>query len=239
MSAETDFHYVGNELDLFSSATNWKAYWGSKISPLLGERVLDVGAGLGATAKLLCSRKQSSWLALEPDEKLVERMREAQKAGEIPSHCEIRRGSLIDLPTDAKFDSIVYIDVLEHIELDRAELENAAKHLAPNGRIIVLSPAHNWLFTPFDTALGHFRRYNRELIRKATPPSLVLDNAFYLDSAGMLASLGNRLVLKASSPNARQIQLWDKCLVPVSRLVDPLLAYRLGKSVIAVWRLSA
>ena len=238
MSAEPDFHYVGKELDLFAEATNWKRYWGSHVSSLLGQRVLDVGAGIGATAKLLCSARQTSWVALEPDEELARRMREAQQIGELPRQCEIRRGLLADLPGDAKFDSILYIDVLEHIENDRDELVEAAKHLDVNGRVIALSPAHNRLFTPFDTAIGHFRRYDRALVDAVTPPGMVLERAFYLDSVGMLASLGNRLLLKASSPTAGQIQLWDKWMVPLSRVLDPLLAKRLGKSIIAVWRLN-
>ena len=52
----------------------------------------------------------------------------------------------------------------------------------------------------------------------------------------MLASLGNRFILKSSMPNPAQIAVWDRFMVPPSRLVDPLLGYSLGKSVLAVWR---
>ena len=52
----------------------------------------------------------------------------------------------------------------------------------------------------------------------------------------MLASLGNRLVLQRSMPSQRQIAVWDRLMVPLSRLIDPLLGYSLGKSVLAVWR---
>ena len=58
----------------------------------------------------------------------------------------------------------------------------------------------------------------------------------YLDSIGMLASLGNRLILKSSMPTRRQIALWDRLMVPISRLADPLLGHRLGKSVLGVWQ---
>ena len=59
---------------------------------------------------------------------------------------------------------------------------------------------------------------------------------FYLDAVGLLASLCNRLLLRQQMPTSRQIQVWDRFLVPLSRWVDPLLGYRLGKSIVGVWR---
>jgi hypothetical protein len=61
----------------------------------------------------------------------------------------------------------------------------------------------------------------------------------YLDSVGLVASLGNRLFLKSGMPTARQIALWDKMMIPLSRLIDPLTRYRLGKSVLGAWRKKA
>ena len=69
-----------------------------------------------------------------------------------------------------------------------------------------------------------------------SPEGLSLVRLDYLDSVGMLASLGNRLVLKSAMPSPGQVAVWDRLMVPVSRLVDPLLGHRLGKSVLAVWR---
>jgi hypothetical protein len=59
-----------------------------------------------------------------------------------------------------------------------------------------------------------------------------------LDGVGLLASLANRIVLKSGAPTKSQIRFWDTCMVPLSRVVDPLLGYRVGKSIIGVWRLS-
>jgi hypothetical protein len=57
----------------------------------------------------------------------------------------------------------------------------------------------------------------------------------YLDSVGMLASMGNRFVLNSGMPTSRQLWVWDKLMVPVSRLIDPVIRYTLGKSVLGVW----
>ena len=59
-------------------------------------------------------------------------------------------------------DSIVYINVLEHVEDDQTELRMAHSVLASGGRLLVFVPAHEWLMSRFDRKLGHFRRYTRE-----------------------------------------------------------------------------
>ena len=69
-----------------------------------------------------------------------------------------------------------------------------------------------------------------------TQPGLKIERLFHLDSVGMLASLGNKLVLRSSSPKPSQIALWDNLMVPCSRLADPLTGFMLGKTVIGVWR---
>ena len=68
-------------------------------------------------------------------------------------------GLIADLPCVPSFDSIVYIDVLEHIKDDSAEIAAATARLRSNGTLVVLSPAHAWLFSAFDAAVGHYRRY--------------------------------------------------------------------------------
>ena len=147
----------------------------------------------------------------------------------------MRIGTLADLEDRDRFDTILYMDVLEHIDDDRAELALAADRLRPGGQLIVLAPAHQWLFTPFDAAIGHYRRYTKRMLRAAAPAAMRPIRLAYLDAAGMLASLGNRLVLKSAMPNPGQIAVWDRFLVPCSRWIDPMLGYTLGKSVLAVW----
>jgi hypothetical protein len=102
--------------------------------------------------------------------------------------------------------------------------------------VIVLAPAHPWLFTPFDRAIGHFRRYTRRTLAAAAPEELRVEKLIYLDSVGLVASLGNRVLLNSSHPSHGQIQTWDRTMVPLSRLLDPLLGHRAGKSVLGIWR---
>ncbi len=230
------YTYVGTELDLFAAATRWKAYLRRRIAPYLGADVLEVGAGLGGTTRLLCRSETRRWVCLEPDPALAARLQIEIAEGRLPSCCSIEVGTLGDGPAEAEFDSILYMDVLEHIEDDHAEMERAARRLTPGGYVIVVSPAHNWLFSAFDKAIGHHRRYTKATLRATAPPTLELVRLDYLDSVGMLASLGNRMVLGSAMPTARQIAVWDKLMVPISRVIDPLLRYAVGKSILGVWR---
>jgi hypothetical protein len=119
---------------------------------------------------------------------------------------------------------------------DRKELEAAAALLRAGGRLIVLSPAHQRLFTTFDAAIGHFRRYNRPTLRRISPRSLRLEQLWYLDSAGRLLSVANRLFLPPSMPTRAQLRIWDDWVVPVSRILGTGCFGSVGKSIVGIWR---
>ena len=223
--------YPGLELKLFEQAHNWKSYWSSRIAPYVRGAVLEVGAGIGANTRLLASLDFVHWTCLEPDQSLAQQI-------ELPlgGRHGLTLGTIDDLDAGQQFDSILYIDVLEHIAEDGAEMARAAARLRPGGALIVLSPAHPFLFTPFDEAIGHYRRYTRATLRQTVPPCLAEVTVTYLDSVGMLASLGNRLLLGQSMPTAQQIGVWDRWMVPPSRIADRLTGGLIGKSVLGVWR---
>lgn len=229
----SDFTYVGSELEIFEKAVNWKAYFRDQLLPHVRGAILEVGAGIGANTPWFAQSGYARWVCLEPDAALCEQLRSNVRG---LRDVEVVSGVLANLPAERSFDAILYLDVLEHIEDDRAELRHAAARLRPGGSLVVLAPAHPWLFSAFDRAIGHFRRYTRASLRAVAPPQLPLVTLRYLDAAGMLASLGNRLLLKQAAPSQAQILLWDRRLVPVSRLVDRLLGHRVGKSILAVWQ---
>jgi SAM-dependent methyltransferase len=236
MSRTDAEHYVGTELELFAEARHWKSYLASKIRPHMGTDVLEVGAGIGGTTALLSPGHGGRWLCLEPDQQLSQRIRAAIAQGKLPNGCETRTATVADLPEDELFDSVLYIDVLEHIEDDAGELRRVVAHLRPGGTLILLCPAHQWLYSPFDKAIGHYRRYSRASLAAAVPEGLELVELSYLDSVGLAASAGNRFVSRSSSPTPAQIKFWDGIMVPLSMIVDPVLRHTLGKSVLGVWR---
>ena len=230
------YHYVGDELDLFSAAVRWKAYFQRRIAPYLGPEILEVGAGLGGTTKALCKGTERRWVCLEPDPALAARLESEQEAGRLPRSCEIVVGTLNDQLATDQFDAVLYMDVLEHIEGDRGEMIQAARRVKPGGHVIALSPAHQWLFTPFDRSIGHCRRYSKASLAAITPPGLDLVWLGYLDSVGFFASLANKLMLQQAMPTRAQIAFWDSVLVRTSEWMDPIFGFRAGKSVLGIWQ---
>lgn len=126
--------------------------------------------------------------------------------------------------------------MLEHIADDRAQLSASMGVVGAGGHIVVLAPAHNWLFSKFDESIGHCRRHNPKMLRQIPPPGCDLVSLAYLDSIGMMLSLANALVLRRAMPTAANIRFWDRAVIPVSRVVDPLTRFSVGKTIVAIWR---
>lgn len=233
-----DYVYVGSELDIFKLARNWKQYWSNALAPFVRGAVLEVGGGVGANIPYLMNDRVTQYLSLEPDGRLVEQMRKAQgeaKPG-ADGAVEVRQGTIGDLAASERFDTIVYLDVLEHIEEDRIEVSAAAARLRSGGHLVVLAPAFQQLYSEFDRAIGHYRRYTARSLRGLTPPGLAVVDVFYLDAFGACLSAANRLVLSKSMPSAGNIELWDRFIIPLSRIGDRLLGRFVGRSVVCVWQ---
>jgi SAM-dependent methyltransferase len=232
----SEIHYIGNELEQFRHARNWKNYFGAIVRCYLGDRVLEVGAGIGGTTEFICDGTQEEWLCLERDPGMFLGLREKIGAGLLPACCSADKVDTISLPRSRVFDSILYIDVIEHIEKDAEELRSAYELLAPGGYLVVLVPAHQFVYSRFDKEIGHYRRYNKKSLLAVGPPGLQLERLVYLDSLGLVASLANRFFLRQAYPSLRQITVWDRWLIPLSKIADKLINYQTGKSLIAIWK---
>ena len=231
----SQFTYVGKELELFAEAKNWKNYIRLLLRKYIKGDVLEVGAGMGSNTRLLCRSQYSKWLCLEPDNELFHALEQSIYLNAI-INCYVQNGTVDSLNDEQFFDSILYIDVLEHIYNDQQEVIKASQHLKANGNLVILGPAHQWLFTPFDEAIGHYRRYSKPTLKAVLPDNIEVIKLVYLDCVGLLASLGNKLILKQSQPTLKQIKVWDRFMVPISRRLDPFLGYRFGKSILLVGR---
>jgi SAM-dependent methyltransferase len=231
-----ELRYSGNELDLFAQAERWKSYWSSAIRKYISGTVLDVGGGIGANIPFLLNADVSSLTILEPDPELFARLKTESRRYRRSTPLILQNGALESAPGPMLYTTILYLDVLEHIADDRGELERAARFLAPSGYLIALVPAYQCLYTPFDEAIGHYRRYSRSSLAALSPPGCSLIVLKSLDIVGLLASFGNAVLLRQSTPSLRQIRFWDRVFVPLSRYLDPVTRFRIGKSILAVWQ---
>lgn len=203
------------------------------MTPFMDGDILEVGAGIGETTKCLYDSKVTSWTWLEPDKTMFKTLLKKKVDFSHPIHNCIN-GTINDIKNHS-FDTILYIDVLEHIKDDSLELDRARRLLRPNGKIVVLSPAHNFLYSDFDCNIGHFRRYNLKSLKALENSSMEISHCEYLDSIGLCLNLANRILLRQTLPSLGQIRFWDGIIVPLSKILDPILGRKLGKSILAVY----
>jgi len=230
---QPDLEYCGEELELFQYALNWKNYFSSFFQPYIHGSVAEVGAGMGANIPYLINPSVTSYCCIEPDGRLSSMIAKKIASGELSKICKIKQG-ILPADSDNVFDTILYIDVLEHIEDDWGELKKAARALTPGGHLCILVPANPKDYTAFDKAIGHFRRYSKAMLLETVPESLQIEWCRYLDFFGSIASKANKLFLKQSQPSSKQILMWDKFIVPVSKIIDKPTGYKHGKSLLLV-----
>jgi hypothetical protein len=132
------------------------------------------------------------------------------------------------------FDSVVYINVLEHIQDDRTELAHALEILNPQGHLLLFVPALAWLYSDFDKQIGHFRRYTKKdlssLVRNI---GFTLVKAQYFDLAGIIPWYINFVLLRHSIGSA-SVSLYDKLMVPTMRLIESVVPLPIGKNVLLI-----
>src|SRR5688572_4765735 len=126
---EPEYRYVGEELTVFAIARNWKRYVRQTLLPHIHGDVVEVGAGIGGTTEHLHSDRARSWLCLEPDAVLTGALRERLAGLDLTPRPDVAVATLVDLPEERRFDTILYIDVLEHLDADAAELREAGARL--------------------------------------------------------------------------------------------------------------
>jgi len=235
MSAEKDYHYAGTELDAFSCARLWKRYWWGQISQFVGRDILEVGAGCGNNIEWFDRKPGVRYTGVEPDGKLAGVLKSRLDRTAFESSTVVT-GFSGDLPSGNRFDTVVYLDVLEHIEDDRRELRTALDLLQVGGHLIILAPAYPWLYSAFDRSVGHCRRYDIPALRRVMPEGLVEVRVRYLDAMGLLASLAMKIGSRSGTASKFGVTLWDRLLVPLSRCLDPVTGYGIGRSLLFIAR---
>jgi SAM-dependent methyltransferase len=185
--------------------------------------VLDFGAGNGRFALALRERGVEV-TAIEPDPLLAGSIR----ARGVPAVADLE-----DLG-EIRVDGVYSINVLEHVEDDRAVLAAFRRRLRSGGRLFVYVPAFPILFSANDARVGHLRRYRRrELIARVREAGFAIESARHVDSLGFAAGLGYRLFGRRDGGlDPAKVRLYDRLVFPVSRCLDLLCDRFVGKNLL-------
>jgi SAM-dependent methyltransferase len=205
----------------------------------IGSRTLEVGAGLGTVSRTIRRLHPTvSVTALEPAGNVYPRL--VEQAGTDRS-LVVRQATSHDVLAEgdeAGFDTLVYVNVLEHIEDDRGELGVAHRLLSPGGHLCVFVPAMPRLYSAIDFKSGHYRRYTkpalRSLVEQAGFEVVELD---YFDVASVVPYWIVYKLLRVETLGKGSNSLFDKVLVPVSKALQAILRHPpFGKNLILVAR---
>lgn len=222
--------YPGKDLEAMSFAKNYHCWILKVFEPYLGGSVAEIGAGCGNFARLVLEKNIKNLKAFEPSGNMFPQL-------ELTLKHDLRAEAInafFDASYPGTFDSILYVNVLEHIEDDVAELANALESLKPGGYLLVFVPALSWLYSEQDKELGHFRRYTKTgLVELAKQVGFTITLARYFDLAGIVPWYLNFVLLK-NQWHSGSVALYDNMVVPIMRKIESLVAPPIGKNVILV-----
>jgi len=207
-----------------SRARRLTAWIVAEIAPYLGQRIVEIGAGIGSISRLLPKRDLLTVTDVDPQ--YLDILRGAFR------DCNNVSVAALDLNADDQFnplagqyDTVVCLNVLEHIRDDQAAVRRMRKLLTPGGRLILLVPQHVWLYGNYDRELGHYRRYSREglqnLLQAAGYKVLEFRN---FNALPILPWWFNGRVLRARRMGRLQLKLFD-LLVPVLQIFESVVPH--------------
>lgn len=228
--------YFGLDLDAMSMADRYGREIVRGFSPYLGQRVAEVGAGIGNTSVLLLERGLTRLLAIEPDDRMHERLAERLKPNANAVACKGFLSTVIEQGRLGAVDSVVSVNVLEHVEDDAEELALMRSVLRPGGHLCLWVPAVPALYSRFDRMLGHHRRYRKsELAARIRGAGFEILRLGYRDLVGLFAWFLCCRVL-GQTITRRKVGLYDRLVVPVTSAVGRRVHPPLGKNLFAVAR---
>ncbi len=229
----SQFVYEGRDLEAMAVAPKYHRWILSRFKPYIGRRIAEIGAGSGNFTALLAQERVDELLAVEPSEEMFPLL---TKVAEDFQNVQCKKAFFGDIYTDYQnhFDSMVYVNVFEHIEQDSVELSYVHASLKSGGYLCVFVPALPMLFSEYDASVGHFRRYKKKQLRTLVEKAgFEIVDVRYFDILGiapwyLFFTLGKR---KLSAGSAK---LYDTVAVPVMRRVEGVVKPPIGKNLLLI-----
>ncbi len=221
-----------------AAAVNYNEWIVRTLLPFLGERALEVGCGIGNMTALLLDHT-AFIAALDPSREALALLRERFHGAPnvVPLEGDICAPEVVQAAKQHAIDTVLFINVLEHIKEDQQALAHAAAILAPAGRVIIFVPAHRRLFGTLDALVGHYRRYDRsELAAKVAQAGFTVEKLFYFNSVGAIGRFFIGRVFRQDQTGEGQVSFFDRLVVPILSRVEALWKPPFGQSLVCVGR---
>ncbi len=214
-------------VNLWDNCKNFRNYQLNLMKTYLGNRLAEVGPGNGANLNYYFEYPKKIDL-YEPNKNLYLNLKKRFKQKKIRIFNKKFNNNI-------KYDTIMYLDVIEHIKNDAQEIKKAFEALKKDGYLIIAVPAFQHLYSNFDRDINHFKRYNKadfEKILKKIKHKKV--NLLYYDAIGYILSLMSKLFISDYKKDfEKKIIFWDS-MIWISKILDKIVFRLFGKSLLVI-----
>lgn len=236
--SEAAVTYPGKDLEAMSFAVKYHRWLLDEFRPYIGKNIVEVGAGKGSFSEMLLDIEPDSLSLVEPSEMFADLERNIAlntNGTRVSLFHSIFEAAKPEITSTTKPDTIIYVNVLEHIGDDSRELGLIRESLEDSGRCLIFVPAMRALFSEFDRDLGHFRRYRKgELEKKVLDASFKILRSRYFDLVGVAPWFVKYRILRSRSLGGGAVSMYDNLVVPIMRHVESLVSPPFGKNILLV-----
>ncbi len=229
------FSYSGTELDAVSEATNYYAWIMDSFSAAIGRQVVEAGAGTGTVSALMLSRAALDELILiEPATNNIPAL---HRRFDGDSRVRIHFGYLADIASTIRADTVLAVNVLEHVYRDSEFLLDANKALVRGGALLLLVPAVPAIYGSLDLAFEHHRRYTHDGLKKSlVDAGFEIEKLHYLNLVGVAAWFVAGRIMHRKTLGRGQVRFYDRLVIPWLRRLESLIHPPIGQSLLAIAR---
>jgi len=225
--------YPGGELEALSQSPNYYGWLLRHFVPFLGKRVLELGAGIGTVGDYLLNNTSIPELVLvEPADNLFPLLAERFSGR---SRVKLMHGRLEEFASSLSVDSLVAVNVLEHIVDDTTLLRTIHRVLVPGGMVLLFVPALPWLYGTLDESFRHVRRYTkRGLASQLENTGFRVERLHYFNCLGVIAWFVAGKILRRKTISVAGARGYDRWIVPWASRFESHWTPSFGQSLIAV-----
>jgi len=230
-----DPDFFQEDLMQMTKAVNYLRWQVDLFKRYVSGNLLEIGGGIGNFTPAL-SRQSESVVSIEPDPFCFKKLQEATSSLENVTIHNVKAEQLDDhIPSNYQADTVVCLNVLEHIEDDLAAVRLFQRRLHVGGTMILMVPAVEWLYGDIDKSVGHYRRYSRRGLRSLVlKAGLQIETLKYFNLVGLLGWLWNVKVAVKKKQSDSQILIFDRFIVPWLSVVEKFVPPLIGQSLLIV-----
>lgn len=226
------FSTMSSSIAFAHNYNQWVLDW---FKPYIGKRLLEVGTGQGNYAGYL--KHLEEYVSVDLDEEIIARAKKENSFGKY-FVCDVTSPNLKKIIDEHSLDTILCLNVVEHIKDDKKAVLNMYESLPANGHLLILVPAFQSLYSSMDQLAGHFKRYRLEDLQRLDPVMTKNCQKYaYFNPIGGVGWWFNKFrtykTLDDDAINA-QIKVFDKYIVPISKILNPVTSSFFGQSLLYV-----